>query len=156
VENHKLSEARRDWLTQELRRVNAAIDGLLDTAERAPDSDSIADRIIRRERQRDELIAEIHQLEVRIGSAEESLGAMNDLRASLREAVDNLPRAEVRPLVQRMVAEIVLDDEQAIIRYRFPIPSSDLSMIDASRASWIRPSTFIGVHTLTACALSTC
>jgi len=137
VESHNLSEARRDWLTAELRRVNAAIDGLLDTAERAPDSDSIADRIIRRERQRDELVAEIHQIEVRIGSAQESLAAMNDLRASLREAVDNLPRAEVRPLVQRMVAEIVLDDEQAIIKYRFPIPSSDLSMVDDSRGTTI-------------------
>jgi len=113
-------EAKRTKLQGDLRGVNHAIEGILDAIEHAPGSDSLPDRLMGREADRERILAELAQVEGQLALPTLQFSDVAQMRRTLRAAIESGDPRRARELLYRIIAGIDLDADSAKVKYRIP------------------------------------
>ena len=135
--NRSALDARLANLRHQLDDVMGSIERLLDAIESSPGSESLIARLRQREGERDRLQSEIAKARAHLESSLSDVGDLTGIREALSVGIAAGPPEAARNLLRAIIAEIRVDRDTALIRYRYPLLISDQSMFSAPKGSRI-------------------
>ena len=122
-------EAELLSVERQVVRVDVAIGRLLDATEERSDTSSLPDRVAEREAERDRLNRRKTELEAQLRVLPAPIEDMAKVREALRVALAHGPPQVGRSLLQRIVADILVDDDVLRIRYKLPFASTGIRSV---------------------------
>jgi len=122
-------EAELLSVERQVVRVDVAIGRLLDATEERSDTRSLPDRVPEREAERDRLNRRKTELEAQLRVLPAPIEDMAKVREALRLALAHGPPQVGRSLLQRIIADILVDDDVLRIRYKLPFASTGIRSV---------------------------
>lgn len=115
-------EALLGELQSAITDLERAIIRLVDAIESAPDSTALTQRLAQREHELAQKRQQLHQLHQDLNTAAAPLPDLDAIRNNLRQALTQGAPELARNLLRTLISEIIIDADQATIRYNLPPP----------------------------------